>query len=212
MVKYYHQDTNFTGKTGRMVTVGFYWPLQPALTSLPQWKPCVLKPSNHWTRLLEIMCHQKCLHQDIIKAGLARPPNACAVRKAGPTGKQSTFRASPPAVLEQRRRPGYNTIKRDTQKTCWQAYNKYLSGLIDSDPGSNKRLGALVKFICCDQTGVAPPPPPPPPSRKETFCTVTRSRRQTSLTSSSRQCLELMLFQRFLTWDPAHTQMWQTYM
>ena len=50
----------------------------------------------------------------------------------------------------------YHKIKRDTQKTCRQAYNKYLDDMISSDPGSNKRLGALVKSLRCDQTGVAP--------------------------------------------------------
>ena len=50
----------------------------------------------------------------------------------------------------------YHIIKRETQRLCRQTYNKYLVDLIDSDPGNNKRLGALIKSLRCDQTGVAP--------------------------------------------------------
>ncbi|XP_072051476.1 uncharacterized protein [Amphiura filiformis] len=50
----------------------------------------------------------------------------------------------------------YHNIKKQTQQTCRQTYNQYLSDIIDSDPDGNKKLGALVKSKRCDQMGVAP--------------------------------------------------------
>jgi hypothetical protein len=50
----------------------------------------------------------------------------------------------------------FNRLKKEAQATCRQRYNQYLSSIINSDPGGNKRLGALIKAKRCDQTGVAP--------------------------------------------------------
>ncbi|XP_071491130.1 uncharacterized protein [Diadema antillarum] len=75
-----------------------------------------------------------------------------AYRKAKHISSKSTSTAKAKMKAWSR----YHAIKRDTQKTCRQAYNKFLADLIDSDPSSNKRLGALIKTIRCDQTGVAP--------------------------------------------------------
>ena len=52
------------------------------------------------------MFNQRFLHQDITSAGLIQTPNACVVRKTGPTGMLSTSQASLPAVPKRRLRPG----------------------------------------------------------------------------------------------------------
>ena len=48
-------------------------------------------------------------------------------------------------------------LKKEAQKTCRKAYNKFTYDIIHSDPGSerNKGLGALIKSKRCDIT-VAP--------------------------------------------------------
>ncbi len=52
----------------------------------------------------------------------------------------------------------FKRLKRESQKTCRQAYNKYVYDIVHTDPASrrNKKLGALVKSKRCDQMGVAP--------------------------------------------------------
>ena len=51
----------------------------------------------------------------------------------------------------------YRRLKKDAQATCRQAYNKYLSDIICSEPGAgSRRLGAIIKAKRCDQTGVSP--------------------------------------------------------
>ena len=52
----------------------------------------------------------------------------------------------------------FKRLKKETQKTCRNAYNKFTYDIIHSDPGSkrNKRLGALIKSKRCDNIGVAP--------------------------------------------------------
>ena len=50
----------------------------------------------------------------------------------------------------------FRKLKRETQKTCRQAYNKYVYDIVNSEPGGNKKLGALVKSKRSDQLGVAP--------------------------------------------------------
>ena len=64
-VKYYHQDINFTGTTGRMVKVGFYWPLQPALT--------VVQISGEAEIVAAKVYNGK---QEIIFGSAYRPPNS----------------------------------------------------------------------------------------------------------------------------------------
>ena len=39
----------------------------------------------------------------------------------------------------------YRCLKKQTQLTCRQAYNQYLTNIICSEPGGGKRLGALIK-------------------------------------------------------------------
>ena len=50
----------------------------------------------------------------------------------------------------------YRRLKKQTQLTCRQAYNQYLTNIICSEPGGGKRLGALIKAKRCEQTGTAP--------------------------------------------------------
>ena len=52
----------------------------------------------------------------------------------------------------------FKRLKKETQKTCRKAYNKFTYDIIHSDPGSkrNKRLGALIKSKRCDNIGVSP--------------------------------------------------------
>ena len=50
----------------------------------------------------------------------------------------------------------FRRLKKEAQAACRQSYNNYLTNIICSDPGNNKRLGALIKAKRCDQTGVAP--------------------------------------------------------
>jgi len=41
----------------------------------------------------------------------------------------------------------FRRLRRKTQRacTCRQAFNQYISDIVNSDPSSNKRLGAMVK-------------------------------------------------------------------
>ncbi|XP_072043470.1 uncharacterized protein [Amphiura filiformis] len=50
----------------------------------------------------------------------------------------------------------YRRLKKESQTVCRQTYSNYLTNIICSDPGNNKRLGALIKARRCDQAGVAP--------------------------------------------------------
>ncbi len=52
----------------------------------------------------------------------------------------------------------FRRLKRDTQKTCRHAYNKYIYNIVHSVPAGsrNKKLGALIKSLRRDQMGVAP--------------------------------------------------------
>jgi len=50
----------------------------------------------------------------------------------------------------------FRRLRREAQKVCRQAYNQHVANLVGSDPSSNKRLGALVKSLRCDQLGVSP--------------------------------------------------------
>ena len=50
----------------------------------------------------------------------------------------------------------YLSLKRATQKTCWEAYNNYLIKTLTSAPNGNKRLVALIKSKQHDHHGVAP--------------------------------------------------------
>jgi len=45
-------------------------------------------------------------------------------------------------------------LKRESQKICREAYNHFVADLASTDPNGNKRLGALVKSLRCDQPGV----------------------------------------------------------
>ena len=51
---------------------------------------------------------------------------------------------------------GFKRLKKETQKTCRKAYNRFTYDIIHSDPGSkrNKRLGALIKSKRCDNISV----------------------------------------------------------
>jgi len=49
----------------------------------------------------------------------------------------------------------YRRLRRDAQRICRQAYKQHITDLVNSDPSSNKRLGALVKSLRCDQLGVS---------------------------------------------------------
>ena len=74
--------------------------------------------------------------------------------------------------------------------------------MINSDPGSNKHLGALVKSMRCDQTGVAPPPPPKKKKKTETYYTVIPNRRPIYSTNSSALRLAKMTIRLYRTWGP----------
>ncbi|XP_072030539.1 uncharacterized protein [Amphiura filiformis] len=50
----------------------------------------------------------------------------------------------------------FRRLKKETQTACRQAYNTYLKNIVCSEPGGNKRLGALIKSKRCDRTGVSP--------------------------------------------------------
>ena len=50
----------------------------------------------------------------------------------------------------------FRCLRREAQRICRQAYNQHIADLVSSDPSSNKRLGALVKSLRCDQLGVSP--------------------------------------------------------
>ena len=49
----------------------------------------------------------------------------------------------------------YRRLKKATQQTCRQAYSNYINDMLSSDPGGNKKLGALVKSKRRDQSGVS---------------------------------------------------------
>ncbi|XP_072030615.1 uncharacterized protein [Amphiura filiformis] len=51
----------------------------------------------------------------------------------------------------------FRRLKKQSQITCRQAYNKYLTDIIRSEPGASRRLGAIIKAKRCqDQAGIAP--------------------------------------------------------
>ena len=50
----------------------------------------------------------------------------------------------------------FRRLKKSAQLTCRQSYNNYLTEIICSEPGGNKKLGALIKAKRFDQSGVAP--------------------------------------------------------
>ena len=51
----------------------------------------------------------------------------------------------------------FRRLKKKAQTTCRQVYNQRIRNIICSEPGgSNKCLGAIIKAMCCDQTGIAP--------------------------------------------------------
>jgi hypothetical protein len=50
----------------------------------------------------------------------------------------------------------FRKLKKEAQFKCRYAYNQYVSDIISSEPGGNKRLGAIIKAKRCDQTGIAP--------------------------------------------------------
>ena len=50
----------------------------------------------------------------------------------------------------------FRRLKKSAQLTCRQSYNNYLTEIICSEPGGNKKLGALIKAKRCDQSGVVP--------------------------------------------------------
>ncbi len=66
-----------------------------------------------------------------------------AYKKAKRTNKESDWRR-------------YGRQKKETKKVCRQVYNKYVYDVVNSDPGGNKKLGAIVKSKRCDQLGVSP--------------------------------------------------------
>ena len=42
------------------------------------------------------------------------------------------------------------------QPVATEAYNQHIPNIICSEPGGSKRLGATIKAMRCDQTGIAP--------------------------------------------------------
>ena len=50
----------------------------------------------------------------------------------------------------------FRSLKKIAQTTCCQAYNQHITNIICSEPGGSKRLGATIKAMRCDRTGIAP--------------------------------------------------------
>ena len=75
-----------------------------------------------------------------------------AVRRKGPAFKKAHRTNKVKDWIQ------FKRLKKETQKTCRKAYNKFTYDIIHSDPGSkrHKRLGALIKSKRCDNIGVAP--------------------------------------------------------
>ena len=98
----------------------------------------------------------------------------------------------------------FRKLKKKAQTTCRQAYNQHIRNIICSEPGgSNKRLGAIIKAMRCDQTGTAP-------LKDGNFLHSDRKAKANFSIANLCQCLLTMVQQLFLILDQAPTQQWTT--